>query len=208
MGAHDEFFARVVRERRQQLGNLTMPEVRDRGGPAVPLQGHADRCELATNVRPSTFTKFDTGLGWEPGSARAAYYEGRQPVPADSPPLATGERGVMIGLEELLPLLEAQRFIHTAPITELPKATAQLDAAISGIVGPFVTGILEANRGTVHPLLEIAFGEALDAPVSPDDPAATEKLYRRWLIGRAVDLDDPTRQSFEQRFQQRSHPTR
>ncbi|WP_280390167.1 hypothetical protein [Nocardia wallacei] len=105
----------------------------------------------------------------------------------------------------MLPLLEAQRSLHTAPISELPKAIEQLDEAISGIVGPFVTSILEANRGTqVHPLIEIAFGEALAAPVSPDDPDATEKQYRRWLIGRADGLDNATQQAFERRYRTRN----
>ncbi|BCK53911.1 hypothetical protein LTT66_21335 [Nocardia gipuzkoensis] len=207
MGAHDEFFARMVRERRQQLGNLTMPEVHQRGGPAVPAQQRADRCELSANVRPSTFAKFDTGLGWQEGSARAAYYDRRPPVPveSDTPAFEPGASSISLSLEQLLPLLDAQRFLRTAPIAELPNAIGKLDDAISGIVGPFVTSVLEANRGTqVHPLVEIAFGESLAAPVSPDDPDATEKLYRRWLIGRAEDLDDALQQAFEQRFQKRN----
>ncbi len=206
MGAHDDFFAQAVRERRQQLGNLTMSEVHDRGGPAVPAQARAERGELSANVRPSTFQKFDTGLGWVPGSARAAYYPRPPPVPADTGnPLEPGAQSIDLSLEQLLPLLEAQRSLHTAPISELPKAIEQLDEAISGIVGPFVTSILEANRGTqVHPLIEIAFGEALAAPVSPDDPDATEKQYRRWLIGRADGLDNATQQAFERRYRTRN----
>ncbi|WP_280370769.1 hypothetical protein [Nocardia wallacei] len=207
MGAHDEYFAQVVRERRKQRG-LTMPEVRDLGGPAVQAQGYAERGELPENVRPSTFRKFDTGLGWVPGSARAAYYEGREPRPIDSDgrqPFELGATSTSLDLEQLLPLLEAQRMLHTAAVAELPDAIARLDEAVSGIIGPFVTDILERNRGTqVHPLVEIAFGEALAVPVSPDDPQAAERLYRRWLIGRADDLDDTLRQEFEQRYQSRA----
>ncbi|GGL20562.1 hypothetical protein [Nocardia jinanensis] len=208
MGAHDEFFAQVVRERRKQLGNLTMSEVHDRGGPAIPAQGRAERGELSARVRPSTFQKFDTGLGWAPGSARAAYYQRRPPVPADTKPqtLEPGAPSVDLSLEQLLPLLDAQRSLHTAPISELPNAIGQLDEAISAIIGPFVTSILEANRGSaVHPLIEIAFGEILAAPVSPDDPDATEKLYRRWLIDRAENLDEAIQHTFEQRYRARNH---
>ncbi len=85
MGAHDDFFAQAVRERRQQLGNLTMSEVHDRGGPAVPAQARAERGELSANVRPSTFQKFDTGLGWVPGSARAPPKQPRPPGPGRAP---------------------------------------------------------------------------------------------------------------------------
>ncbi|WP_280458550.1 hypothetical protein [Nocardia carnea] len=207
MGGHDEHFARMVRERRQQLGGLTRAEVHDRGGPAVPAQVRAERGELSANVRPSTFQKFDTGLDWVPGSARAAYYEGRQPVPLNADRLLEpGTQSISLGLEQLLPLLDAQRSLRTAPIAELPNAIAQLDTAISGIVGPFVTSILESNRGgPVHPLIEIAFGEVLARPVAPDDPDATEKQYRRWLIGRSEDIDEPTRDAFEQRYQKRAH---
>ncbi len=184
-----------------------MQEVREAGGPAVPTQVQAERCELPENVRPSTFRKYDTALGWEPGSARVAYYEGRRPVPTedDRHPFESGATSVTLDLEQLLPLLEAQRMLHTAAVAELPNAISCLDQAVSGIIGPFVTDILERNRGDrVHPVVEIAFGEALAVPVSRDDPNAVERLYRRWLIGRSDELDAETEQEFEQRYRSRA----
>ncbi|MFD3705780.1 hypothetical protein ACFWUP_21790 [Nocardia sp. NPDC058658] len=208
---HDEFFARVVHDRRTTLG-LTMLEVRERGGPAVPTQVEAERGALRTNVKPSTFAKFDAGLGWMPGSAVAAYREGHQPATiAQQPPSRTLEPGanaVAIELEQILGLLDAQRELHISLTSTLdraiPEAVGRLDQAVSAIVGPFVTDILERNRDQhTHPLIEIAFAEALAAPVSTDAPESTERLYRRWLIGRADTLDEATRQQFERRYEDR-----
>ncbi|MFX0581127.1 hypothetical protein [Nocardia nepalensis] len=210
MAGHDEFFATVVRKQRETLG-LTMLELKERGGPAVPTQVEAERGELRDNVRPSTFRKYDIGLGWVIGSAAAAYREGRQPVEAEPKPPDAFEPGattVPLKLEQLLPLLDAQRELHAIaiaePVTGLPSALDRLARAVATITGPFVTDILERNRNhQTHPLIEIAFADALSAPVSALDPDAEEKLYRRWLIGRADSLDDATSRRFEQRYQSR-----
>jgi len=204
MAAYGEFFASAVSERRRKRG-WTMQEVRDRGGPAVPTLVHAERGTLPDSVRPSTFRKFDAGLDWVPGSAHAAYHEGRDPVQTatdDHRPFVPGATRVQLDLDQLVPLLQAQRKLHAATITDLPAALAELDDAVTAIAGPFVTDILERNRGQQpHPLIEIAFGETLSAPVTPGDPRTEERLYRRWLIGRVEDLGETTRLKFEQRYE-------
>ncbi len=211
MATHDEFFARVVHGRRKQELGLSMEQVASRRGPSVPTQVVAEGARLGEHVQGGTFTKYDTALGWVPGSARAAYREGRQPIPiaGDYQSLEPGAAAVSVALEELLPLLEAQRELHTATVADLAVAVEQLDGAISGLVGPFVTDLLERNRGqTLNPLIEIAFGEMLAAPVPADDPRRAERLYRRWLVGRADDLDESTVQEFEERYQSRTQARR
>ncbi|MGY2011959.1 hypothetical protein ACW9HC_33735 [Nocardia gipuzkoensis] len=205
MRAHDEFFARVVHERRTQR-NLSMQQVRDQGGPAVPTQCDAEGQKLRANVRPSTFDKYDAALRWVPGSAAAAYREGRQPIPlADNrPEFEPGPTTIALRLEQLLPLLEAQRALHGASVTELPEAMGHLDTAITDLIGPFVTDLLERNRDSApSPWIEIAFGEALSVPVAADDPHAEERHYRRWLTGRTEGLDETVVARFEARY--RSH---
>jgi len=205
MATHDEFFARVVNERRKLLG-LAMPDVRARQGPSVPTQVEAEAGRLRENVQPGTFAKYDTALQWAPGSASAAYREGRQPISAagDYRAFEPGVTTVPVALEDLLPLVEAQRRLHSATVADLADAVGRVDAAVSALIGPFVTDLLERNRGEKpHPLMEIAFGEALAVPVSPDDPHRDEGLYRRWLLGHAADLDDGTLQQFEERYKSR-----
>ncbi|MFC9999628.1 hypothetical protein [Nocardia sp. NPDC127526] len=204
MGAHDEFFARVVQQHRQRRG-LSMQQVHALGGPAAPTQIDAEGQRLRENVRPSTFDKYDTAMRWVPGSAMAAYREGREPIPLSDEPteFAPGTTAITLDLDQLLPLLDAQRALHAASVAELPEAMSRLDAAVSALVGPFVTDMLERNRGRRLPLIEIAFGEALSAPVADDDPQREERLYRRWLIGRAQDLDEETVARFEQRYRSR-----
>ncbi|WP_330185957.1 hypothetical protein OHB26_38850 (plasmid) [Nocardia sp. NBC_01503] len=206
MGAHSEFFARVVQDRRQQL-NLSMQQVHAQGGPAAPTQIDAELERLRANVRVSTFEKFDVAMRWVPGSAAAAYREGRTPIPlSDNGEFEPGTTAITLSLDELLPLLEAQRALHTASVTDLPEAMTRLDAAVSALVGPFVTDLLERHRGRKVPLIEIAFGEALSAPVAPDDPHREERLYRRWLTGREEGLDEQTVARFEHRHQSRGAP--
>lgn len=205
MGAHHEFFARVVQDRRNHFG-LSMEKVRERGGPAVPTQVEAENQRLRENVRPSTFTKYDTALEWAPGSAAAAFRDGRTPVLLGREPrtYTPGSAHLSLGLKLRLPLLEAQRGLHTARPAELPDALERLDAAVTALIGPFVTDLLERNRSdehpAPHPLIEIAFGEILSAPVDPADPNAEERLYRRWLTGRTENIDPAMAQQFEQRY--------
>jgi len=222
MKAEPEHFATVVRNRRRQL-NLGLVEVHAAGGPAHNTQGKAERGELVP-AKPVTFRKYDVGLRWEPGSAARVYWERGQPTPlpehhgspaapAPGPALETGEMTTLLPLERLLALMGVQRELNglaersgSVPARELRSVAERLDREVSIVVGGWATDLLERNRGRgtgVHPLLEIAFADALAAPVRPDAPDAEERLYRRWLIGgtAAEGIDEDARARFELRYQ-------
>ena len=77
------------------------------------------------------------------------------------------------------------------------------------MVGPWITRILEVNFAPgepMHPALE-SFRAMLKVAVEPDDPAATEKLYRRWLAGLApTDLPWETLSAFASRWSTAERP--
>ncbi|WP_157762690.1 hypothetical protein [Nocardia yamanashiensis] len=205
MGAHGEFFARAVKDRRKQL-NLSMQRVyNELNGPSIGTQVEAEAGRLGENTHTGTFEKYDAVLQWVPGSASTAFTEGREPIRLeDQRELETGPTERTVGLEQLLPLLDAHRALHEARTAELPAALKQLDLAVTNLIGPFVTDLLERNRGaTPSPWMEIAFGEALSVPVSPEDPNADERLYRRYLLGRTDGMDEADRERYERRFQSR-----
>lgn len=88
----------------------------------------------------------------------------------------------------------------------LAAAAAKLTTVV---VGPWITRILEVNFAPgepMHPALE-SFRAMLKVAVEPDDPAATEKLYRRWLAGLApTDLPWETLSAFASRWSTAERP--
>lgn len=207
----------MCKERLDSL-NLTMAEVHQRGGPAVPTQVRAHKGALS-NPKKGTFSKFDSGLGWVKGSAAKAYWNAELPTPVDvaaakTRPIRFSEPTVEVPLRRLEALLDIQRDLNAitasgGPITseQVRAVASRLDAEVSFLFGIWATDMLERNRteGRVHSGIEGIFAEALSGPVSTDDPNAEERLYRRWLIGgrSAADLDDDLYRRFERRYQQR-----
>lgn len=95
--AYPELFGVAVAARRRQL-ELSIAALHAAGGPTKPVVMRAEHCEYS-NPRPSTLTKFDTGLSWKPGTAAGLYWTGIHPdiptrtAPADdhhfsAPPVA------------------------------------------------------------------------------------------------------------------------
>lgn len=224
MKAEPGHFAAIVRDRRRQL-NLNLVEVHAAGGPAHNTQVKAERGELI-DPKPGTLRKYDVGLRWETGSAARVYWERGQPTPSresiapvatpmPGPALETGELTTLLPLDRLLGLMAVQRELNTlvqrsdsVSTRDLRPVAEQLDREVSAVVGGWATDLLERNRGDgtrVHPLLEIAFADALAAPVHPTDADAEERLYRRWLIGgpSAEGIDADARARFELRYQSR-----
>lgn len=204
---HPFWFATCVSSRRRQR-NLTIVGLRDAGGPTKPVVLMAERGEL-TNPRPSTLRKFDTGLSWKPGSAANVYWEGAQPVALGRAPYKAGTGSIAVGLDPLTSLLAAQRDIHakvdgleatTSGVDDLRAALRNLDVAVSAIAGSFVTETLERNHGQHNKTIDSAIAALLERPVSDDDPEREEKLYRRWLYGNAIEIDQPTAKRFARRL--------
>jgi hypothetical protein len=195
---------------------MTVLDVNRNGGPTAPTVVKAEAGALE-DPRPSTLSKFDTGLSWTSGSAASSYWDGSEPRPREeSPPPAVLEPtagGVVLPLDRILALMTTQaelnqlisdRAERSVQVCEIQPVTDALNRHISFVVGLFVTDLLErnqsGNRHTVQPLLEYAFAELLSAPVSPDDPEREEKLYRRWLLGKDNGISIDHEASFQKRF--------
>lgn len=216
---HPEFFASVVHDWRFRRRGQSMEAMHAAGGPGVPTWVKTEGRRLK-KPKPTTMSKFDTALGWEPGSATRAYWHRQDPVPIDhdsptpSLPLQTGPDSVSVPLEQVEALLSVQRDFHAAvdstnagPVEELRRIGKQLDDIVSMIVGRWTTDMLERNRsgGAAHPGLATALADALSAPVELADPHADDRLYRRWLNDDrfATQLDDARRAKFQARFDER-----
>jgi hypothetical protein len=86
---------------------------------------------------------------------------------------------------------------------------AECRATTSVIVLPWLTQVIELNYwpGEQIPvavgLIVVGwpFDELLRDPVHPDDPDATDKLYRRWLAGLTPEIPSDLRTAFEARWQ-------
>lgn len=217
-GGHPEYFAARVVERRKGLG-LTLVDVNQNGGPTAPTVAKAEAGELA-DPRPSTLSKFDVGLQWMEGSAARSYWEGEEPTPREKAQkphaaLETGAGTISLPLEVVLDLMNTQSRLNDfversgdVPAVELVTIVRSLNTHLSTVVGRFVTDLLERNHAQgnqpVQPLIEYAFAELLAPPVLPTDPDRTEKLYRRWLLGKTSGLTPELAVSFQRRL--RRHP--
>lgn len=212
---HPEHLGGKVRERRRHL-NLTLDGVRAAGGPTGPTIVRTEAGELQ-DPRPSTLTKFDDALQWTPGSAARVFWDHGNPSPLSAVRpnnLDPGVAAVPLPLQLVLDLLTTQRRLNDFTETrdsdsdELRAICASLTTNVSGVVGMFVTDLLERNyveNGTpgVHPLLEYAFGDVLDGPVTDGDPSSEELLYRRWLMGKTTGLSPNTMRDFKIRLDQK-----
>ncbi|MGB7235542.1 MAG: hypothetical protein WBD41_06095 [Rhodococcus sp. (in: high G+C Gram-positive bacteria)] len=200
-GGHPEWFATCVGARRKQR-NLSIQALRTAGGPTKPIVVLAESGKLR-NPRPSTLAKFDTGLGWRPGSAAQVFWEGGSPVTVGRSTYKPGPGTIAVGIEPVLKLLAAQQNLHrqldndqSQSNQDVDGAVRQLDVAVSAIVGAFVTETLERNYGLRNTIIDSSIDSLLEQPVDPRDPDYDDKLYRRWLSGRQLNLDDATIKRF------------
>lgn len=195
---------------------MTALDVNRNGGPTAPTVAKAEAGELE-GPRPSTLSKFDTGLRWISGSAASTYWDGNEPKPKEDSPtpaiLEPTAGGVVLPLDRILGLMTTQAELNrliagragrSLRTSEMQPMVDALNQHISVIVGLFVTDLLERNqssdRQSIQPLLEYAFTELLSAPVSADDPERTERLYRRWLLGKASGIEPDLAASFDRRL--------
>jgi hypothetical protein len=210
---HPEHFGNAVRERRQYL-NLTLDGVKAAGGPTGPTVVRTEAGELE-DPRPSTLAKFDDALQWQPGSAAKVFWDGAQPRARAAPSRALdpGVATVALPLEFVLDLMSTHRQLND--LADAASGHGQLQAVrtsfngqISALVGMFVTDLLERNAGhedgLAHPLLEYAFGELLSGDVfDHDGEVSEERLYRRWLMGKATTLSPAVTRKFRLRLAER-----
>lgn len=216
MVAHAKHFAAKVSQRRRRLG-MTFTDVNRNGGPTAPTVAKAEAGGL-DDPRPSTLSKFDTGLRWQPGSAASTYWDGEEPRPCETPsprsPLEPAGGNVSLPLERVLALMKTQGQLNdlveqpgkSVSSERLKPLVEALNVEISSILGVFVTELLERNHSSgtaMQPLLEYAFAELLAAPVSPKDPDRDEKLYRRWLLGNTHEMSVKQQRVFELRLRSR-----
>ncbi|NLE82412.1 MAG: helix-turn-helix domain-containing protein [Rhodococcus sp.] len=201
-----------VLSRRRGLG-MTRDAVRAAGGPSDTRLASIEE-GTGPAPTPSTLRKLDTALQWTPGSA-ATVQRGGTPtelVSSSEPATFTGVSQVAVAADELANLigatdrLEAEmRSQHRT--AEVDGALANLRVAVSALAGRWATDLLERNAGAagyVSPVIELAMGHLLDAPVDgTPEPERTERQYRRWLAQRDVTLTGEQREQFEKRLARR-----
>lgn len=194
---------------------MTFVDVKRNGGPTAPTLAKAEAGEL-DDPRPSTLSKFDIGLRWQAGSAASTYWDGDEPQPCEDSPervasLELSSGYVSLQLDHVLALMKTQQQLNdlidtsgpAVALDQLQPLIKSLNSEVSSIIGVFVTDMLERNHSqnsALQPLLKFAFAELLAAPISPDDPDTTEKLYRRWLLGNSHGIDAELQASFEDRL--------
>ncbi|WP_240963428.1 hypothetical protein [Antrihabitans stalactiti] len=130
--------------------------------------------------------------------------------------LALGPREMVMTDRDLTDLLKLQRVLNDSLaeqealngglIPKLAAAREDLNRFTSRVSGAYVTVLLERNGGpgvALHPIVEFAVGHLLDSPPDSDDPHEREqRLYRRWLAGRLLDVDDEMETSFRKRWEE------
>lgn len=180
-----------------------------RGGPTEPTLLKIERGE-ARGLTPKTLRRLDVGLDWTSGSAENVYFAGGNPTPLkERTGIVAGPPGVYVDAETITELITTAREIGDLAESEAPAVQAaaeRLNAAIQPLYARFVTQLLEANRrqgGALGPLVTI-LGPYLDRPIDPARDNEEEALYRRWLAGMRVELDESTRQRFEVRLAEAS----
>lgn len=201
-----------VLSRRRGLG-LTRDQVRAAGGPSDTRLASIEE-GLGPAPTPSTLQKLDAALQWTPGSA-AAIQRGGTPTELASgrePATLIGVSQVAVAADELADLISATDRLESEirsqhRTSEVDGAVANLRRAVSALAGRWATDLLERNAGTagvISPVIELAMGHLLDAPVDDTpEPERTERLYRRWLTKRDVSLREEQRAQFENRLARR-----
>jgi hypothetical protein len=151
------------------------------GGPTEPTMLKIER-GVARNLSPSTLRKLNVGLDWAAGSAENVYFNMGGPKPLrERTGIVTGPPGVYVYAE-------------------------RLSDAIQPLYARYVTQLLEANRrqgGSLGPLVTV-LGPFLDRPIDPTCDDVEEALYRRWLAGTLVEIDEALRKRFEIRLAEAS----
>ncbi|MGV9411652.1 hypothetical protein ACWDOP_17205 [Nocardia sp. NPDC003693] len=200
--------ARVVLARMGAM-HRSRRQVHLHGGPTEPTMLKIERGE-ARGLTPKTLRRLDIGLDWTSGSAENVYFTGGNPTPLkERTGIVAGPPGVYVDAETITELITVAREIGDLAEAGTPAAQAaahRLNAAIQPLYGRYVTQLLEANRrrgGALGPLVTI-LGPYLDRPVDPAHDNEEEALYRRWLAGMRIDLDETTRRRFEARFAEAS----
>lgn len=194
-------------KRRTQLG-LSRPQVRERGGPSVPTLKDIEEGTGRT-VSAGTLGKLDTGLEWQPGSA-ADVLRGGEPRSRLSTEVDTvlGPDTVVISVRVVLDLLSISRELDAIArdrqnLADLTALSRRMGVALRPIYGEYVTRLFEENRrqnGSLSPIYAM-FGQLLDEPSdSTDEAEREERLYRRWLAGRDIDVSTETVARFEARL--------
>lgn len=204
---HPEWFATCVSSRRKQR-NLSIDALHTAGGPTKPVVVLAENGKLA-NPRPSTLAKFDVGLRWKPGSAAEVFWQGGSPITLGRSTYKPGSGNVPLGNDQLSKLLAVQKkaheeFGHNGEFESNTEGRQsflrQLDDAISLVAGVWVTDVLERNFGQGPRAINSTITELMELPIEPDDPERDEKLYRRWLFGKDLQLDAATVKRFRRRL--------
>ncbi|MFC9995292.1 hypothetical protein [Nocardia sp. NPDC127526] len=193
------FLAACVRERRREL-NVSLDDVIAAGGPTRRTLVRVEAATLGPAPKPVTFRRLDQALSWHSGSAARAYWRGEKPrARAEQRTLDAGTAVVAVPAALALQLFNTQIELNAAlgtdPVDErgLRSSVDRLNTHLGRLLGLYLTDLLERNwrpDAAPPPLVEQAFGELLSTPVSEDDPDYEDKLYRRWLIGRAPDIPD------------------
>ncbi|WP_328813496.1 XRE family transcriptional regulator [Rhodococcus sp. NBC_00297] len=194
-------------KRRTQLG-LSRPQVRERGGPSVPTLKDIEEGSGRT-VSAGTLGKLDTGLEWQPGSA-ADVLRGGEPRSKSSTDVdaVLGPDTVVVSVRVVLDLLSISRELDAMArdrqdLAGLSALSRRMGVALRPIYGEYVTRLFEENRrrnGSLSPIYAM-FGQLLDEPSeSTDEVEREERLYRRWLAGRDVDVPAETVARFEARL--------
>lgn len=205
-------FGQIVQARIDEL-RLTKKAIYEVSGLSAPT---IRKIVAGEEVSVATLNKLDRPLKWAPGSAVRASTGGDprllRPAEEGGEELVIAARGVRFELADLAELLSVSRKVNdavtgTPEAGECPALTAavgELNRFVSRVSARYATPTLERNGGPgtrLHPLIEMAFAHLLDVPAeaaNADD--LHERLYRRWLAGRDVDINDETREQFTQRW--------
>lgn len=210
-------FGERVAARRRDL-NLRLTHVPDLGGPSATRMTSIEH-GTGPEPKPSTLDKLDSVLRWEPGSALRVLHGGEpvelsQPQPQSSLNFTDG--AFSIPNDEVATILSTMRRLDSqlrkASNTimanpEFHTAYREHSAAVSNIIGRWVTDLLERNADPgrpLPPLLELSLGPYLDT--EPDDETGLidweEQMYRRWLAGRVSNASPGQVHRWKSRFQQ------
>jgi len=199
----DAVVARMAKLRRSRR------QVNLRGGPTEPTMLKIERAE-ARSLTSKTLRKINIGLDWAPGSAENIYFTAGNPTELPNrTEFVVGPPGVHVDVETITALITVAREIGDLAESEslaMQSAAQRLNATIQPLYARFVTQLLEANRrqGGALGLLVTVLGPFLDRPLDPTCDDEEEGLYRRWLAGMRLDIDESTSKRFEARFAEAS----
>ncbi|WP_431949230.1 hypothetical protein [Nocardia lijiangensis] len=199
----DAVVARMAKLRRSRR------QVHLRGGPTEPTMLKIERAE-ARSLTSKTLRKINVGLDWAPGSAENIYFAAGNPTELPNRTgIVVGPPGVYVDVETITALITVAQEIGDLAESEslaMQAAADRLNATIQPLYARYVTQLLEANRrqgGALGPLMTI-LGPFLDRPIDPARDDEEDGLYRRWLAGMRLNIDESTRNRFEARLTEAS----